>query len=159
MTFDNVEWYEYVVKRQDGVNVTLSPDQRRCLETLCVMDNIYNIHTYEPLSSGIAVDPWGGVSCLLRSSISTFDCSRLTRLVLAAHRNSVRVEISAYREHLDEDRTERIKAHMRQNFESDFGYEPDDVSLDCFEIRLSPRSPDRNQHWMYFHPSIEDMLK
>lgn len=158
MTFDHCEWYEHNVKYEDGVDVVLTPDQRRCLETLCVMDNIYNINTYRPLSAGIAMTPWS-VSCLLRGSISTYDCSRLTSLVLAAHRNSVRVEISPYLAHLDEGRTTRIQDSLRKDFESDFGYEPDPEPLTCIEIRLHARSGESGTHWSQFHPSIQEVLE
>ena len=67
-----------------------------------------------------------GVEVLYRASMSTFDCSRLTRLVIAAHEHHCRVEVAP---------------HF-------VGYDEEDGTVDelvpqaCFWIRVHPRQPD-----------------
>ena len=87
----NRDW----IKRNTGQDI--SDNQARCLDTLVTaVDRIYNLekylagketrHRFQFVHDGLRV--------YYKGTVSTFDCSRLTRLVLEAHRNAVRVEIS-----------------------------------------------------------------
>ena len=81
-----------------GPDHQLTTDQLRCLNVLCSIHRIYNLVGYltgREHGDKFKFVPGGGIEVRMRGSISTFDCDRLTRLVLTAHRECCRVELSA----------------------------------------------------------------
>jgi hypothetical protein len=81
---------------QDQSGHTLTPDEARCVLTLCsIATGPHNIHLAGGWTGGVT---WHGDSVCVRmvhpSDLGTTDMDGLTALVLAAHRHAVRVSIS-----------------------------------------------------------------
>lgn len=139
-----VKWYQNAMN-QAGTPIELNEGQERCLDTLCAIDAIYNLDTPRPIpGGGVFATSWG-VSCFYRGSLSTFDNDKLTRLVMAAHENCVRVELSPLRPLLVEPvRMSLIRDYLK--FEAidtldifTLTDEEIDQWMNCMEIRLHPR--------------------
>ena len=79
---------------QSNTGRTLTADEARCIDTLAVIDTgIYNVHS---LGGWEAVEfRERSVTLHVHRSFSTFDSDHMTRLVIAAHRNAVRVDLHA----------------------------------------------------------------
>lgn len=77
----------------------LNEGQTRCLDTLCSIERAHNLAPYlmgETNEEKFVFNQWSGLSVKFGGLISTFDDDKLTRLVLAAHENAVRVEIAPH---------------------------------------------------------------
>ena len=74
----------------------LTPEQARCLDTLLALGRIYNLEkrlvAYKQPAFRFPTNT--SMEVYLRGPLSTYDSAGLTDLVLAAHNNCVRVEIS-----------------------------------------------------------------
>lgn len=90
-------WY-----RQNYPRSPLTDEQVRCLDVLAAADRLYNWHRtgaarldggFRPCADGVEVRMRFG-------SFSTSDDSKLTRLVVAAHRHAVRFSIGISRSYL-----------------------------------------------------------
>lgn len=70
--------------------------EARCVNTLCSISAPYNLPFRN--DAGWKKVTWlhgRGVAVVLNATLATFDFAELTRLVVAAHRNLVRVQVSA----------------------------------------------------------------
>lgn len=163
MSYDDYaeRWITEGFKRERGVNLDLNEDQKRCIKTLVSIDRIYNISfAASPFHGGIEFWPWNAMSVLLRSPLSTFDDDGLTRLVLAAHQNRVRVEIAPWYPHLDEPRRRLMVEYVKEYLASDLGVEDledDEIEFHCIEVRLHPRKPEGSLFER--HPDIHAAIK
>jgi hypothetical protein len=79
---------------QSNTGHTLSPDEARCIDTLAVIDSgIYNV---TPLGGWERVEFRGTwIALHVHRGFSTYDSDHMTRLVIAGHRNAVRVDLCA----------------------------------------------------------------
>jgi hypothetical protein len=79
---------------QANTGRTLTIGEARCIDTLAVIDTgIYNVH---PLGGWKRVEFRGTWICLhVHRGFSTYDSDHMTRLVIAGHRNAVRVDLYA----------------------------------------------------------------
>ena len=81
----------------------LSPDQAFCFDALCeFMGGAHHLPKVYEFESGICINFFG--------DLSTYDFDKLTRIVLLAHRDAVRIEIAS-----SGPRMIRIIAHSRQH--------------------------------------------
>lgn len=139
---------------------TMTPSQLRCAETLCAVAAPYNlIVPGGSISSAVEFRP-GGLSVLVANELATHDSGQLTALVVAAHRNCVRVSITAWTLPQEpSERDERIVTRLLEqlNDDSDHGpYTVDDLTVAGLEITLYARDP--NNDTLYEgHPTLEDL--
>lgn len=155
------EWYRANAKAR-GLDVTITADHERCLDTLAAIDRLYNLPTFRPIAGGgIVCTPWH-VSALFRGDLSTFDSSSLTRLVLAAHRNCVRVSLSVWTarvgDEIDDARLALIYDEMTYEYRDVIG--SGGVALPplaAIEIQLHARHS-RDGRVPERHPTIEAVL-
>ncbi len=91
---ENGRWY-----RSNYPRSPLTDEQVRCLDVLAAADRLYNWTRtgttrldggFRPCGNGVEVRMQHG-------QFSTFDDDRLTRMVVAAHRHAVRLEVGAFR--------------------------------------------------------------
>lgn len=155
------EWYSNAM-RQAGTPIELTPDQERCLDTLCSIDAIYNLDVPRPIpGGGVFVYPWY-VSCIYRGALSTFDNNKLTRLVTTAHENCVRVEISPLRPLLVEPvRMSLIRDYLRYEAMDVLDVEKlDDEEIgqwmNWMEITLHPRDREATSTFRR-HPTLGEL--
>lgn len=139
------DWY-----RRNCPDVTVGDDQARCLNTLAAVAPLHNLNVPRPLRWGIHVDAWG-VSALLLQELSTFDNETLTRLVIAAHENCVRVALRPWCNEHHEPRRTRA---MRLMFTHDIGYGELVPMPPVMEVTLHARSA-RTGRLFARHPGME----
>lgn len=140
-----------------GQGVELTDEQRRCVDALASVGALYNLPVPgRDHAAAFRLLP-RGLSVVTTTELSSYDNDTLTRLVVAAHRHCVRVSISAYLGHLDEDRDRALRAAVA----ADMGEDPDgdvldDIAITALEITLHAR--DRaGTHLFERHPSVEDL--
>lgn len=127
----NAEWVGHRIGRE------LDADEERIVDTLCSIARPYNLHmAYSNdvnKNYGWNFERSGNRPFLivrLYTRIASHDMNELTRLVVAAHRNHVRVEISPA---------------------SQFTYEL------ALHARNMDEDADRSECWSY-HPTLEDLI-
>ena len=139
----SVDWVERATKRE------LNEGQARCVDVISSVDRPYNLQLindgwYDAIDYGIGCVPDYDTECesasthpatpavifhprfiilRIRGTWSTFDCSRLTEVVLSAHAANVRVEISASTAVID----------YGEGGPSSLAYQP------CIEVQLNAR--------------------
>ncbi len=129
------EWFE---RQFLGHPPTITDDHRRCLEVLAAVAPLYNIVTPCPITDAVELWANGGVSIITSEELATHDAGALTRLVVAAHRDLVRVAVRCWAPHRDEGRAEKVQAYYRDAYD----VEPPSVDeLRALEITLHPRNP------------------
>lgn len=162
------EWIEMATKR------TLTEGQARCFTVLCAIGQPYNLPligegwrgavTYKmgeprdddqlPELAPVQIAEWG-VIARLQQGLATFDGAELTRLVLAAHKHAVRVELRSSL-YLQVDRESYLSSY---DFDRKEWVETDEHPSGpaaCLEVMLHPRQ--REGSGMVRHPSIEQVL-
>jgi hypothetical protein len=128
------EWFE---RQFLGNPPTITDDHRRCLEVLAAVAPLYNIVTPCPITEAVELWANGGVSIITSEELATFDAGALTRLVVAAHRDLVRVAVRCWSPDRDEERAALVVADYRRQYDVDL----DPHSLRALEITLQPRNP------------------
>lgn len=143
------EWYQ---ANAPGVE-PLSEGNRRCLNVLLAIDQLHNLACPRPIKWGIYVTP-NMVSVLLQSQMATFDDERLTRLVIAAHRECVRVSVGPYVPWVDDD--DRHRAILVWANQDNDGDRPRDVwpIPPLMEVTLHARQSRIGSTWQR-HPGME----
>lgn len=100
-------WYLRQFEYRGTPAPTLSEGLLRCFDVLATItapSGLYNLPCPADVLDAIELWPQvDGMSVLLTGDLATYDGSRLTELVLAAHLHRVRVSISPWLAHLDED--------------------------------------------------------
>lgn len=175
MSFDNVGWVE------SNTGLTLNTDQARCIDTLCSIERPYNLPLIGDRWAGVVLGPvpdetddmsvlpperapveiWDHfIVVRIWAFLSTFDFDELTRLVLAAHRNAVRVQMSPqmYRA-VAEDSTifREVKDLATGTYQLEDTGEHPAYPATCLRVQLNSRQ--HNGRTLYdTHPTIEQAL-
>lgn len=149
-TDDINQWVKRVMK------IELTPDQLRCMDTLCSIAAPWNLPlVVVGLDNKPSIEVRGRwVRAVLTCDLATFDGDSLTRLVKAAHRNLVRVDISSTicfskRRGVDDHVTFIPDAHDRARF-VEGGWWP----TNALEIYLHHRAASGPYKWSW-HPGME----
>lgn len=156
MSFDDVDWLERNIRASVPIGPvrSLTDEQRRCVRVLAAgLGNIYNLPTPLAVVESIDLCHPIGVSVLLVGTMSTTDDDRLTRLVLAAHREHVRVQLGPWVAHHDERRTAAICESYER--EHDIEVDPDTVGAGVMELWLHARQPEGDTYRR--HPGLPDL--
>lgn len=134
----------------------------RCLDTLGAItepSGLYNLPTPIGVVDSVEFFP-GGISLLTTGDYSTHDFDRLTRLVLRAHENYVRVSFSPWLHHMDESRA-KLVADFKTN---EYGYmdplhwSDPQVAVGIMEIMLHVKHPPGDgKHRWETHPGLEEL--
>lgn len=149
---DACQWLTSCYRRH-GQHLELTDPLARCVDTLTAISAIYNLQLLGGAVTPDTVQVTGRyISVLYAGDLSSYDNDSLTRLVLAAHRNAVRVQIAVWRPHLEEDRAERIGEAVAAEFDIASG----GVDLSCTEIMLHPRDGAATRMYER-HPSLADL--
>jgi len=140
----------------------LSEGHRRCLRILAATithpSGLYNLPTAGALVDSISLWPGGAVAVLLRGELATFDNDQLTRLVLAAHQDLVRVAVRPWLSHQDEGRAQLIARHLCSEYGEDDRYiawDDPTVGHGVMEVTLHPRQASGRRHER--HPGLTDL--
>lgn len=171
MTAPNAEYVRAWVERNTGRSLT--DDQARCVRVLCALAQPYNlpliaggwsdVADYEPCRSPadepVPLPPveFGPSWVMARTfaPMSTFDFDNLTRLVVAAHAEAVRVELAA-ETYLAVDRESFVSQYDSKTQEwVETDEHPSHVAA-CLTIRMHPRQ--REGSLFERHPSLADVL-
>lgn len=173
-----LSWEAGWVQRATGKEIT--PDLARCIDTLSAIQRPYNWNLIgqgwqdtatwpdvadqddladEPPVLNAVVFGKNYMVVRMRGTLSTYDFSELTNLVLAAHKRAVRVEVSA----------EMYRWVDTESYLSEYSTDKDGngkwVETDkhpsgpgvCLRVLLSARQ--REGHRMERHPTIEQVLE
>lgn len=148
--------------RHHGRLLELSAEMERCIDTICVLAAPYNLATLggSPTPDTLMVDR-RMVSVLYVGDLATFDGDGLTRLVIAAHRNCVRIGVHPWRAHLDDARAELVRRRMVADYAAEMGVDVDEVDDDgcglaCIEITAHPRTIGAS-HLFDRHPGLDEL--
>lgn len=124
--------------RQFETPPDLTEGHRRCLRVLSSVAPLYNIATPCHITDAVSLWPLGGVSVITSEELATYDAAALTRLVVAAHRDHVRVAVKVWAPHLDPIRAALVVQWYRDEYEIDTSVD----HLRALEITLHPRTAD-----------------
>ena len=92
--------------RKPTEKITFTPDQEACIDTLA---SVFGGRHHLPRN----IEQWGdGIAINHSGDIATYDFNKLTALVIAAHRDAVRIEIAS-----SGTRMIKIMAHKRKHGE------------------------------------------
>jgi hypothetical protein len=172
---DCADWF-VSNKRYSVPDFAIDDDHRRCLNTLAALtapSGLYNLSTPCPVIDAIKTYPWGGVSALIVSDMATHDFGQLTNLVLAAHQNYVRVQISPWRPHHDDRERAQAVVDERNGYilEGFIPFDDDDepdlydvdspeIGVSVIEITLHPKKAvAESEHRWESHPGLEDLIQ
>jgi len=137
--------------RQFDTPPDMTDGHRRCLCTLEVVAPLYNLCTPCHITDAVKLLADGGVSVITSEELATYDAAALTRLVIAAHRNHVRVAVKVWAPHLDEERAADVIRWYRDEYE----VETTADELRALEITLHPRSAHGGPYDR--HPGLYDL--
>jgi hypothetical protein len=156
MTADVLSWNANWVQSNTGH--TLTPDEARCIDTLAVIDTgIYNVH---PLGGWERVEFRGTwVALHVHRGFSTYDSDHMTRLVIAACRYAVRVDLSAVLvcAEWDGDDVRYRFADDTPESETDQWDEAGEM-VAAMRIQLNARNP-HGTHLFERHPNLHNLAR
>lgn len=155
-TTTNAEWLETTMSR-DGDYIEFTPSQARCVDVLASLGPLYNLVVPGRCLADAVRLHHRGFSILISSDLSTFDDDSLTRLVVAAHRHTVRVGVAPWRPHLDTNRAGAVRARIAADLAADgIDVDVDDVCVDALELTFHARTPGAS-HLFERHPGTADL--
>lgn len=137
--------------RQFETPPDLTEGHRRCLRVLSSVAPLYNIATPCRITDAVSLWPLGGVSVITSEELATYDAAALTRLVVAAHRDQVRVAVKTWAPHLDMARAAIVVQWYRDQYEIETTVD----ELRALEITLHPRTANGGPSER--HPSLGDL--
>lgn len=159
---DHADWFERNMASA-GTPVTLTEGQRRCLNTLQAVtapSGLYNLWGPGSPTDVITLHSDTFVSALMCRELATFDGSELTRLVIAGHRNCVRVAVTTWHPHMDERRARTVAQHITDVREDSevIDWEDPQVGLGVYRLNLTARDPESTSLYDR-HPDIKKLAE
>ncbi len=155
----------YAIRELDALTIEMTPARRRCADVL--MDTFGPPrHWYAWPNLALAAHDHmtgPGFELLTMHSMATFDGAELTRLVVAAHRHNVRVDLSAWSPHTDELEPwmPKLAMHQRRYLRAECGTRR--VEFDrlfpsgIIKLLLMPYP--EGSLWDANHPGLDDLAK
>lgn len=137
--------------------VSLNDEQARCVSTLCSIAALHNLPFVARPENSVRFLP-DGFRVLLSTSLSTYDTDQLTRLVVAAHRDRVRVEVRVWAPHFDETWAVAVAADWAELNDVDIDVDElvdETFPVSALEIMFTARTADGDLY--HRHPGLDEL--
>ena len=156
-----LDWWDRNLIYKDRSPLTIG--QQRCALVLGAIARPHNLHTPVGIIDSLDTRHPRQLSVLLRGEFGTFDGAELTRLVIAAHKWSVRVAIRPWPSGGGDLREEFIDRAVREELGMDtdeYEYNPEEITYlqGINEVFLAARDAQRGDIYDY-HPDLDKLTR